>query len=73
VPVERGMDRTLRRNAHIAIQPPDQKLADLAGTPMRLVALEADDRALDLGRHWLAYVRQVQQIDGVRVSEGAAQ
>jgi hypothetical protein len=50
VPVEHGMDRALGRNAHIAIQPPDQKLADLAGTPMRLVALEADDRALDLSR-----------------------
>ena len=45
-----GMDRALGRNAHIAIQPPDQKLADLAGAPMRLVALEADDQALDLSR-----------------------
>src|SRR6266436_2718490 len=50
VPVEHGMDRALGRNAHIAIQPPDQKLADLAGAPMRLVALGADDPALDLSR-----------------------
>jgi hypothetical protein len=50
VPVEHGMDRALGRNADIAIQPPDQELADLAGAPMRLVALEADDQAFDLGR-----------------------
>ena len=44
------MDRALGRNAHIAVQAADQELADLARAPVRLVALEADDQALDLRR-----------------------
>jgi hypothetical protein len=42
MPVEHGVDRALGRNADIAVQSADQKLADLAGTPMRLVALGCD-------------------------------
>src|SRR5258708_5082694 len=38
------------RDAHIAIQPTDQKITDLAGAPMRLIAFEADDQAFDLSR-----------------------
>ena len=44
------MDRALGRNAEIAVQSADQQLADLAGTPMGLVALGRDDQALDLPR-----------------------
>jgi hypothetical protein len=54
VPVEHGVDRALGRNAQIAVQPPDQKLADLARAPMRLVPLEGNDQALNLGGSWLA-------------------
>ena len=49
VPVEHGVDRALVGNAQVAVQPPDQKLADLARPPMRLVPLEGDDQALNLG------------------------
>ena len=50
VPVEHGMDCALGRNADVAVQSADQELADLAGTPMGLVALGRDDQALDLPR-----------------------
>ncbi len=50
VPVEHGVDRALGRNANVAVQSADQELADLAGTPMRLVTLGRDDQALDLPR-----------------------
>ena len=50
VPVEHGVDRALGRNADVAVQSADQELADLAGTPMRLLPLERDDQALDLRR-----------------------
>src|SRR4029077_6658293 len=38
------------RNADVAVQSADQELADLAGTPVRLVMLGRDDHALDLRR-----------------------
>ena len=41
------MDRALDRDSDIAIEPPDQQLADLAGAPARLLALEPDDQVLD--------------------------
>lgn len=41
------MDRALGRDSDIAIEPPDQQLADLAGAPVRLLALEPDDQVLD--------------------------
>src|SRR5690348_12025138 len=50
MPVEHGVDRALGRNADVAVQSADQELADLAGTPMGLVALGRDDQALDLPR-----------------------
>ena len=58
VAVENSVDRTLGRNPEIAVEPPDQKLADLARAPMSLLALEADNEALNLLRelvgvaHW---------------------
>jgi hypothetical protein len=33
-----------------AVRPPDQKLADLAPAPMRLLARQADNQGLDPGR-----------------------
>jgi hypothetical protein len=48
VTVEHGVDGALGWNAHVAGEPPDQELADLARPPMRLVALEVDDQAVDL-------------------------
>src|ERR1700730_9056521 len=50
VPVKHGVDRALGRNADVTVQSADQELADLAGTPMGLVALDRDDQALDLRR-----------------------
>jgi hypothetical protein len=44
------VDRALGRNADVAVQSADQELADLAGTPMGLVALGRDDQAPDLPR-----------------------
>ena len=50
VAVEHRVDGALGRNPDIAVEPPDQKLANLARTPMRLRGLEADNQGLDLGR-----------------------
>src|SRR5713226_712876 len=50
VAIKNGMDGALGGNPNIAGKPPDQELADLARAPMRLVALERDDEALDLLR-----------------------
>jgi hypothetical protein len=44
------MDGAFGRNPDIAVEPPDQQLANLARTPMRLVGLQADNQGLDLGR-----------------------
>jgi hypothetical protein len=49
VPIEHGVDGTLGRDPDIAVEAPDQELADLARAPMRLVALEADDQASRAG------------------------
>jgi hypothetical protein len=38
----------------MACQPPEQELVDFARAPMRLVALERDNQALDLRGSWLA-------------------
>src|SRR5258708_6088877 len=43
------MDGALGRDPDIAVQSANQELANLASTPMRLLALEGDDQALDLG------------------------
>src|SRR3954453_16851189 len=44
------MDGTFGGNPNVAGQPADEKIADFAGAPMRLVALGVDDEALDLLR-----------------------
>src|SRR5256885_1753987 len=48
--IENGVDRAFGWNPNIASEPPDQEFADFARAPMRLVALERDDEALDLLR-----------------------
>src|SRR6476646_9984936 len=48
--VANGVDRAFGRNPHSASKPPDQEFADFARAPMRLVARERDDEALDLLR-----------------------
>ena len=58
VPVEHGVDRALGRNPDVAVQSADQELADLAGTPMGLVALGRDDQALDLPRRLVGVANQ---------------
>ena len=50
VAIENRMDGALGRNSDIAVEPPDQELADLAGPPVRLLALEPDNQALDRRR-----------------------
>ena len=50
VTVENRMDGALGRNPDIAVEPPDQELADLACAPVRLLSLQLDDQALDLLR-----------------------
>jgi hypothetical protein len=48
--IEHGMDGAPGGNPYVAGQPTHQKLPDLARTPMRLLALEADDQAFDRRR-----------------------
>src|SRR5437879_7826090 len=48
--VEDRMDGAFGGNPDIAIEPPDQQFPDLAGAPVRLLGLEADNQALDLLR-----------------------
>ena len=50
VAVENGMDGALGGDPDIAVEPPHQEFSDLAGAPVRLLALEPDDQALDLRR-----------------------
>ena len=50
VAVKHGMDGALGWNPHLTGEAADQQFADLAGAPMRLVALGRDDQALDLPR-----------------------
>ena len=50
VAIENRMDGALGWNPDIAVEPPDQELADLARAPMRLLGLQPDDQALDLLR-----------------------
>ncbi len=38
VAIENGMDGALGRHPDVAVEPPDQELADLARAPMRLLA-----------------------------------
>jgi len=48
--IEDGMDGALGGQTHMAVETADEELPDLAGAPVRLVALEGDDQAFDLGR-----------------------
>src|SRR5579863_10282618 len=48
--IQHGMDGALSGNPDVAGQATHQELSDLAGTPMGLVLLEPDDRALHLMR-----------------------
>src|ERR1700747_3467340 len=50
VPIENRVDRALCRAPDIAIQSPNQELADLARAPMWLRSLELDNQGLDLSR-----------------------
>jgi hypothetical protein len=70
VPVEHGVDRALGRNADIAVQSADQDLADLAGTPMGLVALGRDDQALDLPRQLVGVANRPARTRSVRLLPG---
>ena len=49
MPVQNGVNGALGRDANVASQAAHQELTNLARTPMRLVLLERDDQALDLG------------------------
>jgi hypothetical protein len=48
--VEDGVDGASGRHPNVAGGPAEQELSDLARAPVRLVALEGDDQALDLVR-----------------------
>lgn len=48
-----GVDGALGRYAQVLVQAAKQQLADLARAPVRLLALEGEDQALDLGRQLL--------------------
>ena len=48
--IEDRMDGAFGRNPDIPVEPPDQKLSDLARAPVRLLGLEPDNQALDLLR-----------------------
>jgi hypothetical protein len=50
VAMQDRVDGALGRDAQVPVEPAYQELADLARTPMRLLALEPDDQALDLVR-----------------------
>src|SRR5262245_51109981 len=47
--IEDGMDGAFCREADITGQAAQEELPDLAGAPVRFVAFEADDEALELG------------------------
>jgi hypothetical protein len=47
VAVEDRMNSAPGRDPDVAIEPPDEEFADLAGAPVRLLALEPHDQALD--------------------------
>src|SRR5437762_8644441 len=50
VAIEHRVDGAFGRNPDIAVESPDQQLADLACTPMQLLGLQTDNQGLDLGR-----------------------
>src|SRR5258706_8673452 len=50
VAIEHGMDGALCRDTDLAGKSTDELLPDLAGAPMRLLALQGDDGGFDLNR-----------------------
>src|SRR5689334_7976139 len=50
VAVENRMDGALGRNPDVTVEPANQTHADLTSAPVRLLAFEADDQALELLR-----------------------
>ena len=50
VAFEHGMNRALGGDPDVAVEPSDQQLTDLARAPMRLLALQPYDQALNLLR-----------------------
>ena len=50
VAIENRVDGALGRYSDIAVEPPDQELAKLARTPVRLLGLQPDNQALNLLR-----------------------
>ena len=54
MPAKDRMDRALGGDAKIAVQLTDEYFPDLAGAPVGLVLLAADDQAFDLPGSWLA-------------------
>src|SRR5262249_1926160 len=50
VTVEHRVDGACGRKGNISIEPPNQELAELAGAPMRLLGLQADDQTFELLR-----------------------
>lgn len=61
------MDGALGRHPDVTIQPPDQELTDLAGSPMWLLGFQADDQAFELLRQ-LVGVRTGRRDRSVRAS-----
>jgi hypothetical protein len=70
VAVEHDMDGALSWNPDIAVEPPDQKLPDLAGTPMRLLALEPDDQALDRRRQLVGIAHRPLELHAPAIRHG---
>src|ERR1700687_5082262 len=47
VAIENRMDGALGRNPDVAVEPPDQELADLARPPVRFLSLQPDNQTFD--------------------------
>src|SRR5258708_2265631 len=60
VAMKHGVNGALGGDSHVPVELANQELADLACTPMRLLALEVDDHSLDLRRQL------------IRITHGAA-
>ena len=61
------MHGALGRQADVAGELADQEFADLAGAPMRLVALEIDDQPLDLVRQLIGIAHRPARAIGQRI------
>ena len=72
VPAKDGMNGAPGGNSHIAGQAPDQKFADLARSPMRLLPLEGEDQAFHLGRQLVGVAQPPARPVGQRLKPIAA-